>query len=326
MSDWSMQEAIREALRVGLEEDSKTLILGEDVGRHGGVFRVTDGLQAQFGEKRVYDTPLAESAIVGTAIGLAIRGYRPIPEIQFDGFAAPAFDQIVNCAAKMHARTRGAVSLPLTIRIPSYGGIRGPESHSESIEAYLANVAGLKIASPSTPGDAHHLLLEAIRDPDPVIFMEPKSRYWTREPTEAAQSSSQLPRYSARIVRAGTDATLVAWGASVARCLHAAEFAAEDGVEVEVLDLRWLRPIDVHSLVTSVQHTGRVVVVQEAPVAGGLGAEVAALVAEHCFDTLRSPVARVGGPDATYPSAALEDDYLPSVDRILLALQRVLER
>ncbi len=326
MSEWSMQEAIRSALRVSLEEDPKTLIFGEDVGHHGGVFRVTDGLQSQFGERRVFDTPLAEAGIVGTAVGLGLRGYRPVVEIQFDGFLAPAFNQIVNSAAKMHARTRGAANIPLTIRVPSFGGIKGPEHHSESVEAYFANVAGLKVASPSTPGDAYHLLLESIRDHDPVIFLEPKSRYWTRESADLADHTADLPRYSARVVREGEDATLVAWGASVARCLQVAEFAAEDGVGVEVLDLRWLRPIDLDSLVASARRTHRVVVVHEAPVRGGLGGEVAALLMEHCFDDLKAPVLRVGAPDATYPPTALEDEYLPSADRILLALQTVLER
>jgi 2-oxoisovalerate dehydrogenase E1 component beta subunit len=325
MSEWTMQQALHDALRISLETDDRTLIFGQDVGRNGGVFRVTDGLHAEFGPGRVFDTPLAEAAIVGTAVGLCMRGYRPVVEIQFDGFMAPAFDQLVNQAARMHARTRGSFNIPLVVRVPSYGGIKGPEHHSESIESYYANVAGLKIASPSSPGDAHHLLLEAIRDPDPVLFLEPKSRYWSREPTSEAGRSAALSRFSARVLRGGEHATLVAWGACVTRCLHAAAFAAEDGVEVEVLDLRWLKPLDVDALIASVSRTGRAVVVQEAPVAGGFAGEISAVLMEHCFHQLCAPVMRVGGPDMPYPSAALEDEYLPSVDRILLALQRTLE-
>ncbi len=324
MSEWTLQQALGEALREALREDERTLVMGEDVGRHGGVFRVTDGLQAEFGEDRVFDTPLAEAGIVGTGVGLCMRGFRPIVEIQFDGFAAPAFNQIVSHAARLHARTRGAFNVPMVIRVPSFGGIRGPEHHSESVESFYAHVAGLKVASPATPGEAHRLLLEAVRDPDPVIFLEPKSRYWDREPRDGAADEPAAP-YAARIARPGADATLVAWGASVSRCLHAAEFAAEDGVAVEVVDLRWLKPIDLPLLADSVARTGRAVVVHEAPVSGGLGAEVSALLGEHCFGALRAPVGRVGAPDMPYPSAALEDEYLPSVDRILLALQRCLE-
>jgi pyruvate dehydrogenase E1 component beta subunit len=317
-----MQQALNQALRTSMRDDERILIFGEDVGRHGGVFRVTDKLQAEFGTSRVFDSPLAEAGIVGTAIGLSIYGYRPVVELQFDGFAAPAFDQIVSQMARYHARSRGAVSLPLVVRIPSYGGIKGPEHHSESVESHYANVAGLKIASAATAGDAYHLLVEAIRDPDPVLFLEPKARYWTREPVAQAESSAALPRYSARTLRAGEHATVIAWGASVSRCLHAAEFAAEDGVDLEVLDLRWIRPLDVDSIVESVRRTGRAVVVHEAPVSGGFGGEISAVLMEHCFDALKAPVVRVGAPDIPYPSAGLEDEYLPSVDRILSAVQQ----
>jgi 2-oxoisovalerate dehydrogenase E1 component beta subunit len=323
-TDWSMQQALREALRVRLEEDERTLIFGEDVGRLGGVFRVTDGLQARFGAERVFDTPLAEAGIVGTAAGLCMRGYRPIVEIQFDGFAALAFDQIVNQVARLHGRSRGALAMPMVIRVPSYGGIKAPEHHSESIEAHYANVAGLRIVSPSAPGDAHHLLLEAARDPNPVLFLEPKSRYWTLEPTALAGESASLPAHASRVVRRGGDVTLIAWGPCVSLCLEVADFAAEDGVEVEVLDLRWLKPLDVRGLVTSVSRTRRAVVVHEAPVTGGLGAEIATTVTERCFAELRAPVERVGAPDMPYPSAALEDDFLPKVDDVLLAVQRTL--
>jgi pyruvate dehydrogenase E1 component beta subunit len=319
-----MQEALREALRQTLDEDPRTLVFGEDVGRNGGVFRVTDGLQATFGARRVFDTPLAEAGIVGTAVGLCMRGFRPIVEIQFDGFTAPAFDQIVNQAARMHARTRGAFPMPMVIRVPSYGGIRAPEHHSESVEGYYANVAGLKIASPSAAGDAYDLLLEAARDRDPVLLLEPKSRYWAREPIGGAWPSAR-PRYASRMVRPGRDVTLISWGGCVSRCLQAAEFAAEDGVDAAVLDLRWLKPLDVEGLAAAVRRTGRAVVVHEAPVTGGLGGEIAAVLMETCFPSLRAPVQRVGAPEMPYPSAAVEDQYLPDPDRILLAMQRALD-
>jgi 2-oxoisovalerate dehydrogenase E1 component beta subunit len=322
----TMQQALNAALRTALRGDDRVLVFGEDVGRHGGVFRVTDGLQAEFGEERVFDTPLAEAGIVGTAVGLCMRGFRPVVEIQFDGFSYPAFNQIAAHVARFRTRTRGAFSLPLTIRIPSFGGIKGPELHSESVEALYAHLPGLKVVSPSTPADAYTLLLEAIRDPDPVIFLEPKSRYWSRgrvAPTMGtAAMNGHASAYESRVVREGRHVTLLAWGACVQRCLQAAEFAAEDGVEAQVVDLRWLKPIDAEGVAAAVRETGRAVVVQEAPITGGLGAEVAALVTERCFSDLRAPVARVGAPDAPYPSAALEDEYLPTADRILLAIQQ----
>jgi pyruvate dehydrogenase E1 component beta subunit len=313
-----MQQALNAALRTALRDDDRTLVFGEDVGRHGGVFRVTDGLQAEFGAERVFDTPLAEAGIVGTAVGLCMQGFRPVVEIQFDGFSYPAFNQIAAHVARFRTRTRGAFHLPLTIRIPSFGGIKGPELHSESVEALYAHLPGLKVVSPSSPAEAYALLLEAVRDPDPVVFLEPKSRYWSRGPSEIDEAGP----YAARVVREGTHVTLVAWGACVARCLQAAEFAAEDGVEAEVVDLRWLKPIDTDTLAASVGSTGRAVVVHEAPVSGGLGAEVSALVTERCFGDLRAPVLRVGAPDAPYPSGHYEDEYLPTPDRILLAIQR----
>jgi 2-oxoisovalerate dehydrogenase E1 component beta subunit len=321
----TMQKALNLALEHSLAEDETTLVFGEDVGRLGGVFRVTDGLQQKFGESRVFDTPLAEAGIVGIAVGLAINGFRPIPEMQFDGFSYPAVDQIVNQVARMRARSRGVLGMPITIRVPSFGGIRAPEHHGESMEALYAHVPGLKVVSPSTPNEAYHLLRQSIADPDPVIFMEPKSRYWHRGEVTFNESEDEPESYSSTVVRAGKHVTLVTWGAMVARCLEAAEFAAEDGVELEVLDLRWLKPIDAMGISASVLKTKRAVVVHEAPLSAGLGGEVSALINEFCFAELKAPVARVTGWDVPYPSGALEDEYIPSIDRILAAVQKVLE-
>ncbi|WP_435157167.1 alpha-ketoacid dehydrogenase subunit beta [Amycolatopsis sacchari] len=323
MPEYSLQQALNLALRHACEDDDRVLLFGEDVGRLGGVFRVTDGLQAKFGEERVFDTPLAESAIMGMAVGLAMAGWRPVPEIQFDGFSYPAIDQIVNQVARLHYRSRGTMPMPITLRLPSFGGIRAPEHHGESLEALFAHVPGLKVVSPSSPSEGYHLLRQAIADPDPVIFMEPKSRYWHKasfEPTDATD-----PVGTSRVVRPGKHATLVAWGAMVSRCLQVAELAAEDGVELEVLDLRWLKPIDTDGLAASVSRTRRAVVVHEAPLTAGLGAEVATLITERCFGELKAPVQRVTGFDVPYPSGDLEDEYLPSIDRILTGVQTTLE-
>ncbi len=328
MPEWSLQQALNEALRTALREDPRTLIFGEDVGRHGGVFRVTDGLQGEFGPQRVFDTPLAEAGIVGMATGLCLHGWRPIVEIQFDGFVFPALNQVAAHVSKLRTRSRGAFGLPLTIRIPSYGGIRGPESHSESVETFFAHLPGIKVVSPATPSEGYALLLEAIRDPDPVVFLEPKSRYWAREevdPDAAAPADPDDDAYASRVARDGNHVTLFAWGACVNRCLQAAEFAAEDGVDVEVVDLRWLKPLDVEGMVASVRRTRRAVVVQEAQTTLGLGSEVCALLMERCFSELAAPVVRVAGPDIPYPCGGLEDEYLPDADRILLGIQRTLE-
>lgn len=324
MAEYSMQEAINLGLRQVLESDPRSLVFGEDVGRYGGVFRVTQGLQKQFGPRRVFDTPLGESGIVGLAVGLAMGGWHPVPEVQFDGFALPAFNQIVSQAARLHSRTRGAFNVQLTLRVPSYGGIRAPEHHSESFEALFAHIPGLKVVTPSCPSDAYHLLLQAVADPDPVIYMEPKSRYWYREECTLDPAASD-PIGTARTRRSGRHLTLVSWGATVTTCLQAAEAAAEDGVDVEVIDLRWLKPYDGDAVVASVDRTRRLVVAQEAPLSGGFAAEVSAHVTERCFDRLLAPVVRVGGPDVPYPPSALEGRYLPSVDRILAGMQRVLE-
>ncbi|MER7078592.1 pyruvate dehydrogenase E1 component beta subunit [Saccharopolyspora kobensis] len=325
MPELSLQKALNLALQHACEDDDRVLIFGEDVGTLGGVFRVTDGLRAKFGEDRVFDTPLAESAIMGMAVGLAMHGWRPVPEIQFDGFSYPAVDQIVNQMARMHYRSRGVLNMPITLRLPSFGGIRAPEHHSESLEALFAHVPGLKVVSPSTPSEGYHLLRQAIADPDPVIFLEPKPRYWQRESFDPTEPVEVLPPGTSRVVREGKHATLIAWGAMVARCEQVAELAAEDGVELEVLDLRWLKPIDTDGLAASVAKTRRAVVIHEAPLTAGLGGEVSALITERCFGDLRAPVQRVTGYDVPVPSGELEEQYLPSVDRILTAVQTTLE-
>ncbi|WP_423181705.1 alpha-ketoacid dehydrogenase subunit beta [Arthrobacter sp. NyZ413] len=318
----SMQQALNRALDDVLTADPKTLVFGEDCGRLGGVFRITDGLQAKHGDARVFDTPLAESGILGMSVGLAMAGFHPIPEVQFDGFAYPAINQIVCQIARMNYRSRGKLPMPVTLRVPSFGGIRAPEHHGESLEALFAHVPGLKVVSPSDAHDAYHLLKFAATRPDPVIFMEPKSRYWQKGAVDMRDGGTLR---GARIVRPGRHLTLVAWGAMVARCLQVAELAAEDGIDVEVLDLRWLKPIDADALARSVGKTRRAVVVHEAPLTSGLGAEVAQLITQHCFDTLKAPVERVTGFDVPYPSGDLEDEYIPNIDRILLGIQRVLE-
>ncbi|WP_371745897.1 alpha-ketoacid dehydrogenase subunit beta [Arthrobacter oryzae] len=322
----SMQQALNRALDEVLAEHPKTLVFGEDCGRLGGVFRVTDGLQAKHGSGRVFDTPLAESGILGMSVGLAMAGFHPIPEVQFDGFAYPAINQIVCQIARMNYRSRGTLPMPITLRVPSFGGIRAPEHHGESLEALFAHVPGLKVVSPSNPHEAYHLFKYAATRPDPVIFMEPKSRYWQKGEVDLAnaEAGGGSPT-DAKVMREGRHLTLVAWGAMVARCLQVAGLAAEDGIDVEVLDLRWLKPIDEAALAASVRKTRRAVVVHEAPLTSGLGAEVAQLITQACFDTLKAPVERITGFDVPYPSGDLEDEYIPNVDRILFGIQRVLE-
>lgn len=317
-----MAAALNRALRDSLEEDDRTLVLGEDIGTLGGVFRITDGLQAEFGKGRVFDTPLAESGIVGVSLGLALYGFRPVAEIQFDGFVYPAFNQIVSHVAKHRYRSRGTAAVPLVIRIPFAGGIGAAEHHSESPEAYFAHTAGLKVVVPSTPLDAYGLLRASISDPDPVIFMEPKSRYWSKESGELGPSS--LPIGKARVVRAGDACTLITYGAMVARCLETAQAASEDGVQVEVIDLRSLVPFDLETCAASVAKTGRAVVVHEAPLTAGFGAEVVAQLTQEVFYNLEGPILRVTGYDTPYPPAKAEEHYVPTVDRILGAIQQVL--
>jgi pyruvate dehydrogenase E1 component beta subunit len=321
MSKLTMSKAINEGLRSCLETDPKTLIMGEDVGKLGGVFRVTDGLQKDFGEHRVIDTPLAESGIVGTAIGLALRGYRPIVEIQFDGFVYPAFDQIVTQLAKMHARALGHVKLPVTVRIPYAGGIGAVEHHSESHEAYFAHTAGLRVVTPSNPDDAYWMLRQSVESDDPVIFLEPKARYWDKAEISAAPA---LDLHAAKVVRPGTDLTLFAYGPMVKVCLEAAAAAEQDGRRLEVVDLRSLSPVDFATLADSLKRTGRGVVVHEAPVFMGMGAELAARLTEKCFYHLEAPILRVGGYYAPYPPSRVEEQFLPDLDRVLDAVDRAL--
>ncbi|GAB3454656.1 alpha-ketoacid dehydrogenase subunit beta [Streptomonospora sediminis] len=319
----TLREALNRALDRALAEDPATLVFGEDVGKLGGVFRVTDGLQERHGAHRVFDTPLAEAGIVGMAVGLAMNGRRPVPELQFDGFAYPALDQIANQMARMNYRSRGRAPMPITLRIPSFGGIQAPEHHGESLEALFAHIPGLKVAAPADADDAYGLLLQSVRCDDPVVFLEPKARYWDRRSFAGpAQTAGQPPEGTSRVVRSGRHATLVAWGAMVHRCVQAAELAAEDGVELEVVDLRWLKPIDAAGAAESVRRTRRAVVVHEAPLTAGLGAEVSALITERAFSRLAAPVQRVTGFDVPYPAGPLEPQYLPTVDRILFAVQR----
>jgi pyruvate dehydrogenase E1 component beta subunit len=316
----TLAKALNEGLRKALEDDPKVLIMGEDVGKLGGVFRITDGLQKDFGEDRVFDTPLAESGIIGTAVGLAIRGYRPICEIQFDGFVFPGFDQLVSQVAKIHNRSAGAIRVPITVRIPYGGGIGAVEHHSESPEAYFAHTAGLKVVACSNPSDAFWMIRQAVASDDPVIFFEPKRRYWTKAELE----SDPLPLHQARITRPGNDVTVAAYGSMVTTTLEAAEIAAEDGRSLEVVDLRTLSPLDMPTLLGSVRRTGRLIVVHEAPVSHGIGAEIAARVQEQAFYSLEAPVLRVTGFDTPYPPSRLEDDWLPNVDRILDAVDRTM--
>jgi pyruvate dehydrogenase E1 component beta subunit len=294
--------------------------MGEDVGKLGGVFRVTDGLQKDFGEDRVIDTPLGESGIIGTAIGLAMRGYRPICEIQFDGFVYPAFDQIVSQLAKMHYRSKGNISLPVTVRIPFGGGIGAVEHHSESPEAYFSHTAGLKVVACSNPADGFHMIQQAVASDDPVIFLEPKRRYW--EKAEVDPSATPDPLHQARVVRTGSDLTVAAYGPMVKVALDAATAAEEDGRQLEVIDLRSLSPLDSDTVLDSVRRTGRLVVVHEAPVTLGLGSELAARITEQAFYSLEAPVLRVGGFDTPYPPSRLEEDFLPDLDRVLDAVDR----
>jgi 2-oxoisovalerate dehydrogenase E1 component beta subunit len=323
VAELTMVGALNQALRDSLRDDERVLVLGEDVGKLGGVFRVTDRLQDEFGPERVFDTPLAESAIAGVSLGLALAGWRPVAEMQFDGFSYPALDQVISHIAKYRYRSRGRQGVAVVIRIPFAGGIGAAEHHSESPETYYAHTAGLKVVVPSTPLDAYNLLVRSIQDPDPVIFLEPKSRYWSKE--SGQPSADGPPIGAARVVREGGDCTIVAYGAMVARSLGAAARLSEEGVEAEVLDLRTLVPLDVEALADSVRRTGRAVVVHEAPLTLGMGAEVAARIMEEAFDYMEAPVIRVTGYDTPYPPATLEEHYLPTVDRIARAVRRTVE-
>jgi 2-oxoisovalerate dehydrogenase E1 component beta subunit len=319
----SLAKALNAGLRKAMEDDPKVVLMGEDIGRLGGVFRITDGLQKDFGEDRVIDTPLAESGIVGTAVGLALRGYRPVVEIQFDGFVYPAYDQIVNQVAKMHFRSGGRINLPIVIRIPFGGGIGAVEHHSESPEAQFCHTPGLKVVACSNPIDGYWMIQQAIASPDPVIFLEPKRLYHS-DKAALDPAVPPAPLFSSRVVAPGSDVTVVAYGPTVKTSLAAAHAAAEEGKSLEVIDLRTLSPLDLAPVYESVRRTGRLVVVHEGHVSFGVAAEVASRVTEQCFHSLESPVLRVGGFDTPYPPARAEEHFLPDLDRLLDAVDRSL--
>ncbi|WP_443069998.1 alpha-ketoacid dehydrogenase subunit beta [Subtercola sp. YIM 133946] len=314
----SMAAALNRALRDALTDDPSVVVFGEDVGPLGGVFRITDALTADFGESRVWDSPLAESGIVGTAIGMAMYGMRPVIEMQFDAFAYPAFEQITSHLAKMRNRTRGRISLPIVIRIPYAGGIGGVEHHSDSSEAYYTHTPGLTVVTPSNPADAYSMLREAIASDDPVIFLEPKSRYWSKDTVALPVQTEPMNR--AVVLREGTDVTLLAYGPTVKTALQAAELGAAEGLSVEVVDLRSLSPFDDETVGPSVQKTSRAAIIHEAAQFGGYGAEVAARVTERQFFHLAAPVLRITGFDIPFPAPKLEEHYLPTAERVLAAL------
>jgi 2-oxoisovalerate dehydrogenase E1 component beta subunit len=310
--------ALNAALRDALADDPAVVVFGEDVGPLGGVFRVTDGLHTQFGEERVWDSPLAESGIVGTAIGMAMYGLRPVIEMQFDAFSYPAFEQITSHLAKMRNRTKGRVALPIVIRIPYAGGIGGVEHHSDSSEAYWTHTPGLTVVTPSNPADAYSMLREAIASDDPVIFLEPKSRYWVKGTVDLTAETP--PMTQAQVLRVGSDVTLLCYGPTVKTALHAAELGEQEGLSVEVIDLRSLSPFDDETVSASVRKTGRAAVIHEAAQFGGYGAEVAARVTERNFFYLSAPILRIAGFDIPYPAPKLEEHYLPTAERVLAAL------
>jgi 2-oxoisovalerate dehydrogenase E1 component beta subunit len=321
----AIARALNAGLRKALEDNPKAIIMGEDVGKLGGVFRVTDGLQKDFGEDRVMDTPLAESGIIGTAVGLAMRGYRPICEIQFDGFVFPAYDQIVSQLAKLHYRSGGQVKMPVVVRIPFGGGIGAVEHHSESPEALFAHIAGLKVVACSNAADAYTMIQQAVASDDPVMFFEPKRRYWEKAEVDfEAPLADAVPLHCARVVRPGRHLTLLAYGPMVKTALAAAKVAADEGHELEVIDVRSLSPIDWETITDSVRHTGRCVTVHEAPVFMGVAAELAARITERCFFSLEAPVLRVGGFATPYPPSRMEEHFLPDLDRVLDAVERAL--
>jgi 2-oxoisovalerate dehydrogenase E1 component beta subunit len=317
----TLARGLNMGLRQAMERDDKVLVMGEDVGKLGGVFRITDGLQKDFGEDRVIDSPLAESGIIGTAVGLALRGYRPVVEIQFDGFVYPGYDQIVCQVAKFTFRSMGKVRMPMVIRIPFGGGIGAVEHHSESPEAQFAHTPGLKVVACSNPVDGYWMIQQAIEHDDPVVFLEPKRQYHA-DKAELDETTGPAPLFSSRVVRSGSDATLIAYGPMVKTALKAAEAAATDGRQLEVIDLRTLSPLDLGPVMESVRRTGRAVVAHEAHVNLGMGAEVAARITEECFYSLEAPVLRVGAFDTPYPPSRIEEDYLPDLDRVLDAVDR----
>lgn len=320
----TLAKGLNMGLRKAMEDDPKVLIMGEDVGKLGGVFRITDGLQKDFGEDRVIDSPLAESGIVGTAVGMAMRGYRPVVEIQFDGFVYPAYDQIVCQVAKIHFRSKGLTKMPIVIRIPFGGGIGAVEHHSESPEAQFAHTPGLKVVACSNPVDGYWMLQQAIASDDPIIFLEPKRQYHSGK-AELDESIAPDPLFTSRVVRTGTDLTLLAYGPTVKTALKAADAAETEGKSLEVIDLRTLSPLDMGPVFDSVRRTGRAVIVHEAHVNLGMGSEVSARITEQCFYSLEAPVLRVGGFDTPYPPSRIEEEYLPDLDRVLHAVDRSLE-
>ncbi|GAA2574254.1 MULTISPECIES: alpha-ketoacid dehydrogenase subunit beta [Microbacterium] len=322
MTTLPMSKALNAGMAQAMRDSDRVLLMGEDIGPLGGVFRVTEGLQAEFGKNRVIDTPLAESGIIGTAIGLAMGGFRPVCEIQFDGFVFPGFDQITTQLAKLTNRHEGALRMPVVIRIPYGGHIGAVEHHQESPEAYFTHTPGLRVVSPSTPNDAYWMIQDAIASDDPVVFLEPKSRYWPKG--EVDLSARALPLHASRIVRRGTDVTLVGHGAMVSTLLQAAALAESEGTSCEVIDLRSLSPVDYGPILDSVARTGRMVYAQEAPQFTSLGSEIAATVTERAFYSLEAPVLRVSGFDVPFPPAKLEGQYLPDADRILEAVDRAL--
>ncbi|MFI9008540.1 alpha-ketoacid dehydrogenase subunit beta [Actinosynnema sp. NPDC053489] len=318
----TIAKALNNGLRASMEANPKVIVMGEDVGKLGGVFRITDGLQKDFGEQRVLDTPLAESGIIGTAVGLAIRGYRPVCEIQFDGFIFPGFDQIVSQVAKLHFRTQGRIKVPMVIRVPFGGGIGAVEHHSESPESYFAHTAGLKVVACSNPADAYWMIQQAVDCDDPVLFFEPKRRYY--EKGEVDTTAAPGPLFASRTLRAGRDVTLVTYGPMVRTSLDAAAAAEEEGRSLEVIDLRSLSPLDLAPVYESVRRTGRLVVVTEAPSESSISSEIAAKVQQECFYSLQAPVLRVTGFDTPYPPSKLEEEFLPDLDRVLHAVDRSL--
>jgi len=324
MAKLTIVEAVRDALYVEMGRDEKIIVLGEDVGVDGGVFRATDGLQKKYGDRRVIDTPLAESGIVGTSIGMAIQGLKPVCEIQFDGFTYPAFDQLFSHAARIRNRTRGKITCPLVLRFPYGGGIRALEHHNESPESYFVHTAGLKVVIPSNPYDTKGLLIAAIRDPDPVIFMEPK-RIYRAIRDEVPEGAYTVEIGKANVLREGTDLTLISWGAMVREAQKAADAAAAQGVRAEVIDVRTLNPCDWDTILSSVQKTGRAIIVHEAPHTLGFGAEIAARIQEKLLLYLKAPVIRVTGYDTPFPYFKLEDAYLPNPERIGRAIEQVMK-
>jgi pyruvate dehydrogenase E1 component beta subunit len=322
MAKRNMVEAINAGLMEEMEKDSSVMVLGEDVGTEGGVFRVTDGLQAKFGPERVVDTPLAESGIVGVALGLAVNGLKPVAELQFMGFLPPALDQLINHISRIRNRSRGRYTSPLVIRMPYGGGIHAPEHHSESMESILVHIPGIKVVIPSTPYDAKGLIVSAIRDPDPVLFLEPK-RIYRAIKEEIPDGNYTVPIGEAKVLREGGDVTVICWGAMVREALRAAEMANGEGVSAEVIDLRTVSPIDDTTYLESVRKTGKVVIVHEAPKTCGLGAEIIARINEKALLSLEAPIERVAGYDTVVPLMKMEHDYLPNPDRIMRGIRKV---